>query len=955
MQYENTPFKTSLLMAFETDSAPQPKRFSGSSPFERLVANNPPILSSLVAQLPTESILSLYHTSWFLQSFLRQSPTSWRYISWRLHQPALATTPPNAAPGNNGQRQSSNYALDQLLMYAIIPYSTRLVSLELDNTAVSGATLFQTVMISRKETLEHVSVRGCKNVSLKYHINPWLMMHAMALDQPPEFRPPELQNLALKSLYTYRCRHHRRRPYLPSSLARKESDSEPTHELVLTCHKLGIWTDTAWCTTPGARCYRRRGYVTMRVPQDPREVWVVYDRLWRSRNWLGPIPDQHNASRSPVRKRKRDGRVWEYEEEAANGEPVGTGSEGKEVPTHLRSTHQQFVEDVYCDNCSDRILERCEQCSVMMHCSGCRKTLCASCAFDRPYTRNRNAPEDEKNKFWWAPGCAVSPCSMQDIDPAAPGTGPQSNALPNIKFKWCCTEPVFSGGGGITFGLGQNTDTDSIRAAPLKAGNGFEDAEFSPHDDEGNSELMGAPLSRSSLHGPGGRWASIADLFRQGHHLGVNDTMDSVPRILCDDCHSSEQWKIKCKACAVALCLKHDVKERQRVRICGYKDLALEKQDLIARIRAVKLITALILRKRKLREAQEASRSVAEPSKIAEIAETESQIAQMEEALAEQHGWTWQNIPQAPKAMSAIPEDQALLTHAPLRTSESNNSALEPIDRPLSPGSNSTGPPSRSSSPAPSARSTTATPEPQSTAKQAARFRLTPPSWRGCQAFFCPSSRPPGDHRRRCNATMRQCQECKIHVCEDCVTGLEKPCPCKGCRVPETEGDANAINAAFFCPTCRWTRMVNGKCKRRPNYLSRKSSSKKKDKKRKNKKPIEERKSYRATQQEGDALESSISDIELNEFFASMHLEEEAEFGELPREIRELQDMGMMARDLIRRIQILRQQAGPGSAAAMALPDVRLENVANSNQAEVESIISLSESVDQMVESQESQ
>ena len=136
----------------------------------------------------------------------------------------------------------------------------------------------------------------------------------------------------------------------------------------------------------------------MRVPQDPREVWVVYDRLWRSRNWLGPL--DHSANTDLLqRKRKRDCRFWENDEEAINGEPVGVKGEGKALPTHERQSHKRFTDDVKCSACDEPILERCEQCSVMMHCSGCRKTLCASCAFDRPYLRNKNAPEAERKKF----------------------------------------------------------------------------------------------------------------------------------------------------------------------------------------------------------------------------------------------------------------------------------------------------------------------------------------------------------------------------------------------------------------------------------------------------------------------------------------------------------------------------------------------------------------------------
>jgi hypothetical protein len=42
-------------------------------------------------------------------------------------------------------------------------------------------------------------------------------------------------------------------------------------------------------------------------------------------------------------------------------------------------------------------------------------------------------------------------------------------------------------------------------------------------------------------------------------------------------------------------------------------------------------------------------------------------------------------------------------------------------------------------------------------------------------------------------------------------------------------------------------------------------------------------------------------------------------------DIQELEDMGALARDLIRRIQRLRDQFRPGSLAALALPDIRLE------------------------------
>lgn len=437
------------------------------SRFEIVLSCNPPILESFLLHAPTTTIFQLYHTSSYLRQFLRSYPTAWKYLSFRLLQPS--TTPPPAAanvPGANGLvgRQSRNYALDQLLLTVVNPFSSCLKSLELDNTAVSGQILISTVLSLRRESLEHLSIRGCKNVSLKYHIVPWLTLFSLQMGGQggKAVKNPGYQELALKSLYTYRCRHHRRRPYLPNSLTRKDSDSEPTHELVTLCHQLGIWTDTAWCTTPGVRCFRRRGYVTMRAPADTQEVWVVYDRLWRSKNWVGPVDERNEASRSARANVQRDGRVWEQDETGVEGEALGVGNDkllyhdGKNMPMHLRRSHRQFAEDIRCDSCSSVVLERCEQCSVLMHCAGCRKTLCASCAFDRPYTRNiakeakidTGFGEEQTDKFWWAPGFSISPCTMQDQDDEVDVNYqllPQTN--PTSKFKWCCTEPVFSGVG----------------------------------------------------------------------------------------------------------------------------------------------------------------------------------------------------------------------------------------------------------------------------------------------------------------------------------------------------------------------------------------------------------------------------------------------------------------------------------------------------------------------------
>ncbi len=931
------------------------------SSFEHVLSLNAPILASLFDQIPTETILRLYHTSRYLRDLIRKTPTSWRHVSFRLSQPSANAGAAAAHNAANGSRQPSNYSLDQLLISVVDPWSVCLASLELDNTAISGATLTQTVLTLRRETLLHLSVRGCKNVSLKYHINPWLHMHALAQSMPKDQRASPFETLALKSLYTYRCRHHRRRPYLPSSLARKESDSEPTHELVKTCHLLGIWTDTAWCTTPGARCYRRRGYVTMRVPQDPREVWVVYDRLWRSRNWLGPLDHSSNTDLLQ-RKRKRDCRFWENDEEAINGEPVGVKGEGKAVPTHLRRSHRRFTDDVVCSACEEPIPERCEQCSVMMHCSGCRKTLCASCAFDRPYLRNKNAPPEERNRFWWAPGCAVSPCSMQDQDLPSPGPNNNNNqagnpnGLPSIKFKWCCTEPVFSGGGGITFGNGSNREADRIRAAPLPQGQRWEDTELlgSHEQPDGAPEQCESCQRSAGEQGPArtlaGRWASLDDFFQYQNESVANElnppTM-SVPRILCDECYSSDQWKVKCKGCNNALCLRHDVRDRLKVRICGYKDLVQEKQDFRSRQKALKILGITIHRKdRKATVKATPHRPEPEPTTVA----SSSSAHPVSNAVVRQHG----AIPLTPFADTPEPAPvlndsivaEAVAMEAEvgalLSTLRGPNGNFGHGQWPTSPGSSSSNAASRSSSPTPSATSLPATPEPKSTPRRSSKPPVSVPKWKGCQSFFCPAIRPPGDHRRRCVAVMRQCSECKIHVCGDCATTLEPSCPCKGCQVPQT-GDGSMQTstepALFFCPNCRWERMGSGKCKRRTEaFLNAQAASKRKGKKKKDriKKPVEQRR--RSASSSGSLTGAGVHEAMdgLADFF--MSLTTQLLPGDPPAAARELdldndgdlqevEDVGALARDLIRRIQSLRGQFRPGSIAARALPDVRFEDI----------------------------
>lgn len=225
------------------------------SKFECIISTHPPIFQSLLLQLPTSSILDLYHTSDYLRSFLQRYPLAWNHLSFRSPSPGrLASrqaSPASDSSGDSARPQSQPYALDQLLMTIIQPFGTRLISLELDHTAVAGDTLTSIVLHSRRETLQHLSVRGCKQVSLKYNIVPFLTLFSLQKANSKLSQSSRLEGLALRSLYTFRCRHHRRRPYTPASLVRKDSDSLSTHELIKICHDLGIWTDTAWCPTPG--------------------------------------------------------------------------------------------------------------------------------------------------------------------------------------------------------------------------------------------------------------------------------------------------------------------------------------------------------------------------------------------------------------------------------------------------------------------------------------------------------------------------------------------------------------------------------------------------------------------------------------------------------------------------------------------------------------------------------
>lgn len=747
---------------------------SNLSILECILATCTPILESLLFQLPTRSILHLYHTSRFLRSFLQSYPLAWSHLSFRLLNPgrpeSRQASPASDVSGDGSLRQSKQYALDQLLIIVIVPFGTRLRSLDLDYTATSGLALTSTVLPARRETLEHLSVRGCKNVSLKYHILPYLTLFSLQKDALNVRGRPRTDYLALKSLYTFRCRHHRRRPYLPVSLLRRDSDAEPTHELVKICHKLGIWTDTAWCPTPGGRCSRRKEYHAGRgFLDDRREVWVIFDRLWRSGNRFGHTDSSRT---SPVHLK---GLVWESAELGHDGEPLGVAeasgrTEGKTIPAHLRRSHKIFVEGHVCFDCGDQIPERCEQCSIRMHCVACRKTLCANCAFSRPLPRPRkpdlnmtSLKMDELGRsspetLWWAPWETRSPNLMiqeSSTDGAGAISQPDSSITPSIKTRWCCLKPSFSQGGGITF-VGPRLSegcAGQIRAVPLPSGRGWEDAEFAcirRDEDLATTAVDGPEASGYTLR------AAQDRLFRWLFDKPSKHEDIICPRSLCEECWQTPGWRDHCHACHEPFCFAHDLCGL-RMRICGYRDLSAEKRVIQERS------SELLGIGKRLNIVDEVNVYIKrlQWSTLIDGAQYDQFFASLI-ALPEICDDDLTSVAEAVARSSKTPEDASL----PPDTAHGlpNNNGLDYCSQTADP--------------------------------------VLPdyvPPWRGCTSFLCPY-RVVGDHRPKCTAVTKLCIVCGVHVCPDCLL-THPPCECSGCR------------DVYRCPNC-YHRAPAGFCKK---------------------------------------------------------------------------------------------------------------------------------------------
>ena len=757
-------------------STSRPRQRTSLSKFELIISTHAPVFESLLLQLPTSSILDLYHTSNYLRSFLQGYPTAWNHLSFRSFSPgrliSRQASPASDSSGETSAAQSKPYALDQLLMAIVLPFGTRLISLDLDHTAVAGNTLTSIVLHSRRETLQHLSVRGCKQVSLKYNIMPFLTLFSLQKSASEFQKSGPVPGLALRSLYTFRCRHHRRRPYTPASLLRKDSDSVHTHELIKICHQLGIWTDTAWCPTPGGRCLKRKDYSVGRGTPDARtEVWVVYDRLWRSGNRLGPA-----AYSEAARSRNTRGQLWEDAESGYDGEPLGCEprqghGEGKCRTTHLRQSHRKFVENILCQECKTQIPERCEHCSIRLHCMGCRKTLCEDCAFSRPlppakHPKNTILETDHgdgtgREAFWWAPRQMRNPnLMMQEIVPtagAADSNTPNSTVTPALKMQWCCLKPMFSNGGSITFaGPGMTgLAIGHVHTAPLPPGEGYEDSELNRLRQSG--ERPGSIIDCPVLPGCSPRLKHYQMLHWLLYGMGSED-QDPCPRSLCHDCWQTPGWRAACQSCKEPFCFAHDLRGLS-MRICGYKDLSTEKAFLEENPHFRRALEASEKSTVALNAAREKTKCT-----IREYLGVLSKLPELSPIFKDKYAHLLDLSPKVESdTLVSSPELLPSEAAGELKETSYESELLKMLDLIMS---------------TPISNSGEERPEPQSN-----------DSWLGCGSFLCPKYRSVGDHRPRCTATAQQCTLCQVHVCPDCLAQCSR-CDCAYCK------------DHYSCPNC---------------------------------------------------------------------------------------------------------------------------------------------------------
>lgn len=522
---------------------------------------------------------------------------------------------------------------------------------------------------------------------------------------------------------------------------------------------------------------RRKDYSIGRGTPDARlEVWVVYDRLWRSGNRLGSSTEAgKDGSRS------QHGQLWEDAEYGYNGEPLGCEprsgkGEGKLLPAHLRQSHRKFIEDIRCHDCDTQIHERCEHCSIRMHCMGCRKTLCANCAFARPLPKI-SRDDESLEEFWWAPGQVRKPeLMLQELSTTSisdHNNFPNSTITPPVNTQWCCLKPMFSNGGSITFiGPGMTAPaTNHIRTSPLPKGAGYGDPEFtrlksvidrtiSPDDridpfiEECEPKSAGKQILDKIFDGP-----------------GISDG-NTCPRSLCQDCWETPGWRAACRFCKEPFCIAHDLRGLN-VRICGYNDLSVEKALLEEKAKIIAI----------LKDWKETVGIQIGTPHGCSSKTNDSALDELHALIATMPSGTWQR--QVGREIRAFVVD--VNTREGLDGTSHDCGPLRSMEcRKFSTGLEAC----------------------ENDTLENLLSRLKPKlSWRGCGCLICPQFRPIGDHRPKCTAVAKQCTICSIHVCPDCL--VENPaCNCSYCK------------DHYACPECFCE--VGSECKKAEEEVQRK-------------------------------------------------------------------------------------------------------------------------------------
>ncbi|KAI9834697.1 MAG: hypothetical protein M1826_000100 [Phylliscum demangeonii] len=557
-----------------TPQAPAPL-----SRLELVLVYHIPVLESLVRHLPTGSLLGLYQTSRHLRALLNVYSTAWKHLSFRgpgLHVPVGRYDAVGVFEDYYRRQfpEPTPYVLDALLG-SVLQHrlGSHLRTIDLDGSGVCWPALQANVLSDPASKVEHFSVRRCLNVSLTFHLYPWLRSLHM--------RPFPSGGLALKSIYFSGCLHARTSPFPHEQLRRADSEPAILHAFLELCHQSGIWTDMAWCTTPGPRCERRKELYASSTEALGTKIWIPFDRLWRSNNQVGVQPTAQGRIPTLV----RQGCLWE-EEDGYCGEALG--GEGKMVPAHLRRSYRSFVDGITCSDCGEPIPERCERCSVNLHCQGCRKTLCANCAFDRPsgvyHTQKEAAARGLPDRFWWAPLARISPNDITEGEVAADGT---ALLVPvHERMTWCCEQTAVKPCGYTVpiAGDHQHWAQAKLRAVPLPRGMGFEDLQFVPRGTSGvDVGRVPAPVPRLPLRARDGPVA--------GYDPGeTRPFVSRIPRVLCAPCHASAGWKIDCSACTRPMCADHVIRTRN-FRVCGVPQLLASLDEVLVTVRWDELAT----------------------------------------------------------------------------------------------------------------------------------------------------------------------------------------------------------------------------------------------------------------------------------------------------------------------------------------------------------------------------